>query len=67
MTPVPLCPCVAPPQAINPKLAGYDPTKFVVSPITGELVPIDEMAEHMRISLIDPRCVCVGVWRGTGG
>lgn len=33
----------------------YDPTKFVVSPITGELVPIEQMAEHMRISLIDPR------------
>ena len=30
-------------------------TKFVVSPITGELVPVDEMAEHMRISLIDPK------------
>lgn len=33
----------------------YDPTKFAVSPITGELVPIAEMAEHMRVSLIDPR------------
>lgn len=33
----------------------YDPNKFVVSPITGELVPIGEMAEHMRISLIDPK------------
>ncbi|KAF6160806.1 hypothetical protein GIB67_036007 [Kingdonia uniflora] len=32
-----------------------DPTKFVVSPITGELIPISEMAEHMRISLIDPK------------
>ncbi|KAI7845146.1 hypothetical protein COHA_001191 [Chlorella ohadii] len=29
--------------------------RFVVSPITGELVPIGEMAEHMRISLIDPK------------
>ncbi len=26
-----------------------------MSPITGELVPIDQMAEHMRISLIDPK------------
>lgn len=33
----------------------YDPAKFAVSPITGELVPIAEMAEHMRVSLIDPR------------
>nr|DAD43123.1 TPA_asm: hypothetical protein HUJ06_001353 [Nelumbo nucifera] len=35
--------------------AERDPTKFVISPITGELVPINEMAEHMRISLIDPK------------
>ncbi|CAK9326147.1 unnamed protein product [Citrullus colocynthis] len=32
-----------------------DHTKFVVSPITGELIPINEMSEHMRISLIDPK------------
>ncbi|QDZ19966.1 subunit 1 of splicing factor 3A [Chloropicon primus] len=30
-------------------------TKFAVSPITGELIPVDDMAEHMRISLIDPK------------
>ncbi|KAK9102406.1 hypothetical protein Sjap_019660 [Stephania japonica] len=35
--------------------AERDPTRFVVSPITGELIPINEMAEHMRISLIDPK------------
>lgn len=35
--------------------AERDPTKVVVSPITGELIPINEMAEHMRISLIDPK------------
>ena len=28
---------------------------MVVSPITGELVPVDQMAEHMRVSLIDPK------------
>ena len=28
---------------------------MAISPITGELVPVAEMAEHMRISLIDPR------------
>ncbi|CAD7697669.1 unnamed protein product [Ostreobium quekettii] len=33
----------------------YDPGKFAVSPITGELVRIEEMEEHMRVSLIDPR------------
>ncbi|KAK2417875.1 putative splicing factor 3A subunit [Trifolium repens] len=32
-----------------------DSTNFVVSPITGELIPINEMSEHMRISLIDPK------------
>ncbi|KAF7029235.1 hypothetical protein CFC21_041039 [Triticum aestivum] len=32
-----------------------DPTKFVVSTITRELIPISEMGEHMRISLIDPK------------
>ncbi|KAL6546192.1 hypothetical protein OROMI_021913 [Orobanche minor] len=32
-----------------------DPTKYVVSPITGELISINEMSEHMRISLIDPK------------
>lgn len=35
--------------------AERDPTKYVVSPITGELIPIHEMSEHMRISLIDPK------------
>ena len=33
----------------------HDPTKFVVSPITGELIPVDQMSEHMRVSMIDPR------------
>lgn len=41
--------------AARPPPGGYDPTKFVVSPITNELIPIGEMAEHMRISLIDPQ------------
>nr|XP_010912053.1 probable splicing factor 3A subunit 1 [Elaeis guineensis] len=35
--------------------AERDPTKFTISPITGELILISEMAEHMRISLIDPK------------
>lgn len=30
-------------------------SKMVKSPITGELIPVNEMAEHMRISLIDPK------------
>lgn len=32
-----------------------DATKVVVSPITGAVIPVNEMAEHMRISLIDPK------------
>ncbi|KAK3036946.1 hypothetical protein RJ639_030911 [Escallonia herrerae] len=35
--------------------AERDPTKYVVSPITGELILINDMSEHMRISLIDPK------------
>lgn len=35
--------------------ATLDTSKFVVSPITGEMIPLDEMAEHMRISLLDPK------------
>ena len=40
--------CLPAPSCLLP------PPRYVVSPITGELVPIGEMAEHMRISLIDP-------------
>ena len=29
--------------------------EYVISPITGERVPVSQMDEHMRISLIDPR------------
>ncbi|GJV51571.1 probable splicing factor 3A subunit 1 [Tanacetum coccineum] len=35
--------------------AERNPTKYVVSPITGELIPVNDMSEHMRISLIDPK------------
>lgn len=35
--------------------AETDHFKFVVSPITRELIPINEMSEHIRISLIDPK------------
>ncbi|KAK1368056.1 putative splicing factor 3A subunit 1 [Heracleum sosnowskyi] len=41
------------PEERNP--SERDPTKYVVSPITGELILINEMSEHMRISLIDPK------------
>lgn len=35
--------------------AAAEAGKYVVSPITGELVAVGEMAEHMRVSLIDPK------------
>ncbi|KAD3641777.1 hypothetical protein E3N88_31001 [Mikania micrantha] len=35
--------------------AERNPTNTVVSPITGELIPVNEMSEHIRISLIDPK------------
>eukprot|EP00958_Prasinococcus_capsulatus_P024133 scaffold3734_cov425-Prasinococcus_capsulatus_cf.AAC.11 len=34
---------------------GTEATQFVISPFTGEKVHVSDMAEHMRISLIDPR------------
>ncbi|XP_078679823.1 splicing factor 3A subunit 1-like [Branchiostoma floridae x Branchiostoma belcheri] len=34
-----------------------DTTAWVVSPITGERIPVDKLQEHMRISLLDPRWV----------
>jgi len=34
---------------------GVDATKYVASPFTGELVPVADMEQHMRISLLDPR------------
>lgn len=37
----------------DPKAAA---AQMVVSPLTGEMVPYDQMEEHMRINLIDPRC-----------
>ncbi|XP_027038506.1 splicing factor 3A subunit 1-like isoform X2 [Pocillopora damicornis] len=40
------------PKAAAP-LAQTD--KFLISPITGERVPAENMAEHMKISLLDPR------------
>ncbi|GKA85100.1 probable splicing factor 3A subunit 1 [Tanacetum coccineum] len=35
--------------------AERNPTKYAVSPITGELIPVNEMSKHIRISLIDPK------------
>ncbi len=46
-------------------------TAYMISPITGQQVPVEQMAEHMRIALLDPKwkeksglvkvCVCVCV------
>ena len=32
-----------------------DAARVAVSPFTGELVPVDAMAEHMRVALLDPK------------
>ena len=40
------------PKAATPQLPS---DKFLISPITGERVPAESMAEHMKISLLDPR------------
>lgn len=40
------------PKAAAPQV---QPDKFLISPITGERVPAENMAEHMKISLLDPR------------
>jgi splicing factor 3A subunit 1 len=29
--------------------------KYMISPITGQQVPVEQMAEHMRIALLDPK------------
>ncbi|XP_068639249.1 probable splicing factor 3A subunit 1 [Aristolochia californica] len=36
-------------------IAEKDPTKYGISPITGELIPLNDAGEHLRISLIDPK------------
>jgi len=44
-------PKVAPkPQARPPA-----PDEYLISPITGERIPASQVAEHMRIGLLDPR------------
>jgi len=30
-------------------------TKYMISPITGQQVPVEQMSEHMRIALLDPK------------
>ena len=37
------------------RAAAAESLEYVISPITGERIRISEMAEHMRISLIDPQ------------
>ena len=45
----------------NPKLAPKPqarppaPDEYLISPITGERIPASQVAEHMRIGLLDPR------------
>ena len=39
-----------PPPATAPP-----PDKYLISPLTGEKVPAESIAEHMKINLLDPR------------
>ncbi|KAK3727492.1 hypothetical protein QZH41_006432 [Actinostola sp. cb2023] len=43
------------PKAPKPAPPPMVPEKFLISPITGERVPASQMAEHMKINLLDPR------------
>ena len=43
------------PKARKAAPAPVAPDKFLISPITGERVPMESMAEHMKINLLDPR------------
>ena len=43
------------PKAPKASPAPAAPDKFLISPITGERVPAQNMAEHMKINLLDPR------------
>ncbi|CAI9099804.1 OLC1v1036680C1 [Oldenlandia corymbosa var. corymbosa] len=43
------------PEDRLPNQRDPSPTTVVISPITGERIPINEMSEHIRISLIDPK------------
>ena len=42
----------------TPRMANSDPTSgpmTMVDPISGKVIPVDEMSEHMRVQLMDPR------------
>ncbi len=41
------------PGAVDPNRNAA--TKYMISPITGQQVPVEQMAEHMRIALLDPK------------
>ena len=45
----PKAPKPPPPSSAPP------PDKYLISPLTGERVPAEAMAEHMKINLLDPR------------
>ena len=42
----------------TPRMAGSGPTSgpmTMIDPISGKVIPVDEMSEHMRVQLMDPR------------
>ena len=46
-----------PKAAPKPQARPPAPDEYLISPITGEQIPASQVAEHMRISLLDPRWV----------
>ena len=33
----------------------FSPARYLISPLTGEKIPVDSMESHMKIALLDPR------------
>ena len=46
-----------PKMAPKPQARPPAPDEYLISPITGERIPASQVAEHMRIGLLDPRWV----------
>lgn len=45
------------PKKVNKPAKSENSEDFLISPITGERIPVNKVAEHMRIGLLDPRWV----------
>jgi splicing factor 3A subunit 1 len=40
---------------LNPQAAGLAAPQTLVDPLSGKVVPADQISEHMRVQLLDPR------------